>query len=182
MPFKYIQKFSGFFRKGCKFHLVQHFSGNVHQVLLWTPSSVFGNFMEHFLFQHLLVWTCHKKHIHYMMSSACFRPLEFMLSITSSVFCVLMSTVCSVFPYLVPLNQVITIRRRMATALNHFPVHGHLHKLRWHESCVCCWKVAATHNPQCVLLLPTGAQSIQEWFPLWGEWSDVARSCILFYQ
>jgi hypothetical protein len=39
VPFKYIQKFSGCFRKGRKFHLVQHFLGNVHQVLLWTEFS-----------------------------------------------------------------------------------------------------------------------------------------------
>jgi hypothetical protein len=34
-----------------------HILRNVQQVLLWTANSVFRNFMEHFLFELLLVWT-----------------------------------------------------------------------------------------------------------------------------
>ncbi len=36
-----------------------HILGNVHQALLWTVSSFFVNFMEHFLFELLQAWICH---------------------------------------------------------------------------------------------------------------------------
>ncbi len=46
-----------------------HILGNVHQVLLWTVSSFFVNFMEHFLFELLQAWICDNRQCHYMVSS-----------------------------------------------------------------------------------------------------------------